>query len=87
MTESFKQKNIAEENLASLSKRENDLTGKIDELETENGLEKEIRERFPVIKPGEEVIMIVKDEEDGSSGNDVSSDDGWWSRFVKWIKE
>lgn len=47
---------------AELQGRYNSLSSKVDELNTNEGLEKEIRSKFDVVKPGESVIMVVDKE-------------------------
>lgn len=76
----------AEVNLKDQTDMENQLQAKVSELQTENGLEKEIRERYPVAKPGEEVIMIVPDNNaEATTAYNVNQDGGWWQRFLKWL--
>ena len=82
--DSIRYRNAAEVNLKNISDREATLNAKLKELETDTGLDKEIRERFPVAKPGEEVIMIVP-------GNEATSDSnvgpkGFWEKFIEFFK-
>jgi len=48
-----------EEQYKNAQNRERELSGKIDNLRTEKGLEQEIREKFNVAKEGEKVVVIV----------------------------
>lgn len=87
LRESLNHNQVAETNLKELGNRENELKNKVSSLQTENGLDKEIRERFPVAKPGEEVIMIVKDNnKTASDTGSVVNSRGRWSKFLEWIK-
>jgi cell division protein FtsB len=52
----------AEEQLASLKADDARLTAAVNSFETQEGVEREIRERFGVAKPGEGEIQIVRDE-------------------------
>ena len=45
-----------------LEARKAELEEKLRELESPEGLEAEIRDKLPVAKPGEEVIIIVNDQ-------------------------
>jgi hypothetical protein len=81
---SFRQ--TAEANLKDESGREAQLKIKVTELQTESGLEKEIRERFPVAKPGEEVIMIIPGNNSEATSDSGANSGGWWQKFLKWLK-
>jgi len=82
--DSIRYRNAAEVNLKNISDREATLNAKLKELETDTGLDKEIRERFPVAKPGEEVIMIVPGNE-ATSDSSVSSG-SWWDKLMNFFK-
>ena len=44
-----------------LQTKEADLQAEINQLQTQAGIENEIRKKFPVIKEGEEVIVIIEE--------------------------
>ena len=50
------------ERMAKLAEREAVLRDKIERLKTARGVEEEIRNNFPVVKAGEQVINIVEEE-------------------------
>lgn len=45
-----------------LTERKDQLSNEITKLNEDDGVEQEIREKFNVIKPGENVVLIVPDE-------------------------
>ena len=53
---------MAEERLFRLQDRHDKVSGAIEELQTERGIEGEIRDRFVVAREGEREIIIVEDE-------------------------
>jgi cell division protein FtsB len=53
----------AEVTLANLQKKKAGLEKEIAKLNTERGVEEELRRRFQVVKPGEQVLMIVDKNE------------------------
>lgn len=55
-------KKIAESKVAELEQQKEKLSSEISKLNTEEGKEESIRERFPVAKDGESVIVIVDDK-------------------------
>ncbi len=71
----------AEINLKDETNREAELSAKVAKLQTESGLEKEIRERFPVAKPGEEVIMIISDNNEATSVTASQQKMSWWQKL------
>jgi cell division protein FtsB len=42
-------------------KRSKDLEDEVSRLETERGIEEELRRNFPVARPGEEAVVIIVD--------------------------
>ena len=75
---------IAEEKVAQLQKQKETLSTEITKLNTESGKEESIRERFPVAKDGEGVIVIVEDENVPNVPKPKS--DGFFSFFTNWFK-
>jgi cell division protein FtsB len=57
-SESKKRKERAETELLELQKRKENLENKIQSLSSPVGVEKELREKFDLVKEGEETILI-----------------------------
>ena len=68
-----------------LQEREKMLSSSIDKLKTDSGIEQEIREKYGLVKPGEEVIVIV-DGEDSTSSEPASSEISFWQKVKDWLK-
>jgi len=68
-----------------LQAREKMLSLSIDKLKTDNGIEQEIREKYGLVKPGEEIIVVVDGEDNTSSGS-VSSEISFWQKVKDWLK-
>lgn len=64
MTESSVRRSQAEAELAELEGRFDELSKKVEYLETEKGIEEEIRTKFNVAREGEKVFVIVGDNND-----------------------
>ncbi|HEY0908594.1 MAG TPA: septum formation initiator family protein [Candidatus Paceibacterota bacterium] len=67
--------------LAVLQAREAVLSKSIATLNTDEGREKEIRDRFGVVKPGEKLVILV----DGAPAAKASANainDSWWRKFL-----
>lgn len=88
----YKKRQITQNNLEkttisfnNLKDREKVLTAEIERLNTDNGIEEEIREKYGLIKPGEEVIMII-DKKDSDKEANVSVKVSFWQKFLNWFK-
>ena len=55
----------AEQEAAALETRRNELEQRVRYLESERGMEAEMRRQFDVTLPGEQVVVIVEDESKG----------------------
>lgn len=88
----YKKQALSRDNLAKteldftkLQAREKTLSSEIGKLKTDSGTEEEIREKYGLIKPGEEVIMMV-DKNDSTSSPDEISDTSFWQGVRNWFK-
>jgi cell division protein FtsB len=66
--------------LTSLEVREKSLTASMNALDTEEGKEREIRDRFGAVKPGEKMIVLVDDQAADKSVTPVQK--SWWEKFI-----
>lgn len=67
-----------------LQKEKEKLTNDIEKLNTEEGKEASIREKFGLVKDGESVIIIVEDKSKSTEGDEDSG--GFFSSFFNWFK-
>ena len=67
--------------LVTLNERETELRTKIQELETEEGRDKEIKEKFTVTKGGEQVAIIVEPRQATVSNTSTNKTfwKSWWT--------
>jgi cell division protein FtsB len=71
--------------LEGLQVREKMLLSEIQKLKTEAGAEAEIREKYGLVKPSEEVILIV-DGDQGVDPNSVSTPISFWQKVLDWLR-
>ena len=71
----------ATEDLADLNERKEALENTLQGLDAERGIEEEIRKRFPLMKPGEEVIVLL-DAKNPSGGAEEPSRRGFWQSIL-----
>lgn len=81
----------AQMELANLEARQQEVSSKVAQLSTEQGIEAEVRTKFHAVKEGESVAVII----DGSQGanvvravspNDaIETKPSWWRRVLGWV--
>jgi cell division protein FtsB len=88
----YKKQNLTKDNLTKtaatfegLQVREKMLSVEIERLKTESGTEAVIREKYGLVKPGEEVIVVVNKDGDIGS-NTASSTVGFWQGILDWFR-
>lgn len=82
-TESELLMDSSEQRLLDLQTREKDLKEKIDKLNTEQGIEEEIRSKFNVTKENENVVIIVENKEKEASTTDEKV--SFWQRIKSFM--
>ena len=75
---------IAENKVRELEEDKEKLSANIAKLKTESGIEETIREKFGLVKPGEDVIIIVEDK-NSPVVNDIPPP-GFFSFIKNWFK-
>lgn len=66
-----------------LSARKALLETTLGDLETPRGIEREIRSKFPLVRPGEEEYVFLEDEQAPHVSQDRQSMWGWFSSFFR----
>lgn len=65
--------NLMEQEIESLEAKKAELEASIKRLQTEAGAEEAIRDKFPVQKPGEQMVIIVEEQNKNSPPTSTSS--------------
>lgn len=88
----YKKQAVTKENLArataglnDLQIRDKKLSSEIQRLGTKGGTESEIREKYGLVKPGEEVIIIVNKNEETDFTLD-NTEISFWQKIKNWLK-
>jgi cell division protein FtsB len=74
----------ANSELTKLEDRQQLLDSEIQRLNTDEGVEEEIRSKYSVSKPGESMVIIV--DKDKGQVMPVQQKEGWWDKFKKLFK-
>ncbi|MCM2339450.1 MAG: septum formation initiator family protein [Burkholderiales bacterium] len=85
MRETVKNKNIVRDKIEELEKTKEKLNLDIKKLDTKDGTEESIRQKFGLAKEGEEMIMIVEDKNVGEDQKELDSK-GFFSVIKSWFK-
>lgn len=72
--------------IEELESKKRELEERITKLETGSGLEEEVREKFGVKKPGEEVLTIIDKTPESDKMNNEESGNGFFGKIWGWIK-
>ncbi|MES2437206.1 MAG: septum formation initiator family protein [Patescibacteria group bacterium] len=65
--------------MLKLKDREDLLKSELSRLNTEDGIEEEIRSKYGVTKPGEQMIIIV--DQTTPTTTIMQEPEGWWDKF------
>ena len=71
---------VSKERVDQLRKRDSDLDEKINRLDTEVGIEEEIRSKFSVTKENENMVVVVP--RDDKIATTTPKKIGLWDRFM-----
>lgn len=81
--ETAHKKDLVLDQIDELKKRKDSLSADISKLETDEGKEEIIREKYQVVKEGEKMVTIVdKDDKDDSKQGQDKTKHG----FMEWLK-
>lgn len=63
-----------------------ELKKSLDELKTDHGFEEEVRQKFAVARPGEEVVVVVDESDKKSKNGEGSSTGSFWEWVTSFFK-
>lgn len=81
--ETAKKKNLTLEEIDGLHKRQAVLSTEIKKLDTDDGVEDMIRDKYQVVKPGEKVVMIVDPDDKVGQTAEMPVDHSFWGYIKK----
>ncbi|PIT91285.1 hypothetical protein COU17_01525 [Candidatus Kaiserbacteria bacterium CG10_big_fil_rev_8_21_14_0_10_49_17] len=74
-----------QEYLENLAKREESLSKELERLQSERGLEAELRRQFEVAREGEEVIVVL-DSNEAAAAVPLNEKKNLWQQFIALFK-
>ena len=75
---------MAERDIEKLKLRKNALASQIQYLQTEQGVEAEIRQKFRLVKEGEQIAVIIDDNIELPTAT-TTENKSFWSSFKGWF--
>jgi len=77
-------RDITQNELKKLQKREKVILSELDKLNTDRGIEGELRKKFGIVRKGEKVIVIINPKLDkANSGDDIEKQNfSIWNKFL-----
>jgi cell division protein FtsB len=75
-------RNTSIRELKEVKEKQAELSANIENLSTERGLEAEVRNRYRVAKPGEQLVIVV-DNKEGSE--DVTKKPSFWEKLRQFV--
>lgn len=72
--------------LAEMKIHTTELTENIARLKSDRGIEEEIRQRFTVARPGEEVVVVVDENDKKSKDSEIAGGQSLWARFLSFFR-
>lgn len=79
------ERDIAEHSLGELQSRTSELNASLASLNSAKGQEAEVRQKYTVAKPGEEVVVVVDDNSKKSENSGVATDKSIWQRVASFF--
>ena len=76
------ERDIAARALAELEGRTTELKTSLARLKSTQGIEEEVRQKYTVARPGEEVVVVIDENAKKSNNSEVVAEKSLWQRFV-----
>ena len=80
--EATRKNSDVEKELNDLKAKKDYLEAQVNRLNTDAGVEEELRDKFQIAKPGEKVLIIVNDNDKNTANEPTTGDNKSWFRSV-----
>ncbi len=84
---SYNNKITSEEEYNELQDRSSSMISEIEMLETEKGIETEIRDKFRVVKEGEQLAVIINSVGDVNGIQESSPKESFWTKILSFLRD
>ncbi len=76
------ERDIAERAFTEMESRSSELQASLIRLKSDRGIEEEVRQKYTVARPGEEVVIIVDDSVKKGENSEAMDNKNPWQYFV-----
>lgn len=76
------ERDIAARSLAELQARTSELQTSLALLKSDKGIEEEVRQKYTVARPGEEVVVVVDDSAKKGKNGEVVETKSFWQQII-----
>lgn len=76
------ERDITARSLAELQDRTIELKTSLNRLKSSQGIEEEVRQKYTVARPGEEVVVVIDENAKKSNNSEVVAEKSLWERFI-----
>ena len=80
------ERDISARALADSESRMKELQISLARLNSNQGMEEEVRQKYTVALPGEEVVVVVDENAKKSENGEVPVSNGWWQKILSFFK-
>ncbi len=84
---SYNNKINSEEQYNELQDRSSSMISEIEMLKTEKGIEAEIRDKFRVVKEGEQLAVIINSVEDVNNVQESLPKESFWTKIWNFLRD
>lgn len=75
----------AAQSLADLQARTTELQTSLARIQSQRGVEEDVRKKYTVARPGEDVVVVVDDSAKKSENSEASSTPSIWARITSFF--
>lgn len=79
------ERDIAAHSLSELESRNTELQASLARLKSDRGIEEEVRQKYTVARPGEDVVVVVDEKAKKSENGETSTGESWWQNIVSFF--
>ncbi len=80
------ERDISARELSGSESRMKELQVSLARLRSNQGMEEEVRQKYTVALPGEEVVVVVDENAKKSENGEVPVSNGWWQKIFSFFK-
>lgn len=81
------ERNIALRHITQLETRNADMLASLEHFKNDSGIEEEMRQKYTVARPGEEIVVVVDDDVKKGKNSEAVDKKSLWQRIIDFFTE